>query len=330
MQSKVAILLLNWNGWRDTLECIESLLLLNYESFQIIVIDNQSDDGSVEHLMAHLAGRVALKVYLESDLSKPEIVHHHPSNNSPPLILIRNIKNHGFGGGNNVAITFVLAHCDMEYIWLLNNDTIVDIEALSELVKYSEANSALALVGSLICYYDNPEIIQAVGGGRFYPFFGRSRLACKGLTYNKLNSHTLNNAISKLNYLMGASILMRCDVIRSIGQFDSDYFLYSEDIDLSLRAFRKGIKLGVAPNSLIYHKDSASTRGKRDLFFQLFCKSTIICLRKNYSIIYLPFAALSCIFFTLRDGRKYSSLIASLRGMYEGFLKKLDQKRGLK
>ncbi|MCX7596938.1 MAG: glycosyltransferase family 2 protein, partial [Fischerella sp.] len=134
--AKVFVILLNWNGWQDTVKCIVSLKGLSYPNYEIVVLDNASTNDSVEQIRA---------------------AH-------PDVTLIETGANLGFAGGNNVGIRYALEH-GAEYIWLLNNDTIVDANALSAMVTKAESDPKIGLVGSVLYYMNNPGSVQAWGGG---------------------------------------------------------------------------------------------------------------------------------------------------------------------
>jgi GT2 family glycosyltransferase len=141
----VICVLLNWNGWRDTLACLRALAASDYPNMSLLVIDNGSTDGSVEHIRrAH-----------------------------PDIRLIETGRNLGFGAGANVGLRHALeSHVD--YVWLLNNDTEPHPQALSELVTKAGGNPALGAVGSVMRYLHDPQRIQAWGGGRVSEWVGRS------------------------------------------------------------------------------------------------------------------------------------------------------------
>lgn len=136
VQPVVYIILLNWNGWRDTLQCLRSLEVLYYPNYRVVVVDNHSTDHSVEWLR---------ETY-------------------PNLTILKTGKNLGFGGGNNVGIRFALSK-RTDYVWLLNNDTKVDPPALSAMINMAEADSRIGAVGSVLYYLHEPERVQAWGGG---------------------------------------------------------------------------------------------------------------------------------------------------------------------
>jgi GT2 family glycosyltransferase len=143
---RVEVVVLNWNGWRDTLNCIRSLQCLDYPNYGLIVVDNGSTDESVAHILSH----------------RPEVE------------LILTGANLGFGGGCNVGIRKALER-GADYIWLINSDSTVDCAALSELVKTAEANLQLGAVGSVLYEAGTVDQIQLWGGGKVVLWSGRSQ-----------------------------------------------------------------------------------------------------------------------------------------------------------
>lgn len=145
VKPKVHVVVLNWNGFRDTSECLTSLRRLNYPNFRVVVIDNGSTDESASLLRKQF----------------PEIVE------------IETGENLGFAGGCNVGIRRAMAE-DTDYVWLLNNDTTVDAGALQALVNKAESEAQTGAVGSAIYFIDEPERMQVWGGGYVNVWLGRS------------------------------------------------------------------------------------------------------------------------------------------------------------
>ncbi len=145
MMPHVAIVVLNWNGWQDTLACVASLQSLDYANFHIVLVDNGSTDGSEEQF------RHAL----------------------PTVELLQTGSNLGFGGGCNVGIRHALA-AGAEYVWLINSDATADPGALSALVRLAEGNPAIGAVGSVLLDADAAARVQLWGGGRVGLWLGRS------------------------------------------------------------------------------------------------------------------------------------------------------------
>lgn len=242
----VCVLVLNWNGWQDTVKCIDSLKSLAYPNYEIVVLDNASTNDSVARIReAH-----------------------------PDILLIETGANLGFAGGNNIGIRYALER-GADYIWLLNNDTIVSPDALTAMIEVAESDPKIGAVGSVLYYMNQTEKIQAWGGGRVNLITGRSR-------------HLL--APGDLHYITGASMLLRREALEQVGLLDESFFMYWEDADLSLRLRREGWKLAVAEGARVLHKESASAGKKSLLQDELYSMSLVRFLRQNTTFPFLPLA----------------------------------------
>lgn len=248
---KVFIIILNWNGWRDTIECLKSLSGLDYDNFEIIVVDNASTDDSVPKL----------KDYFKN------YIHHYS--------LLTAHSNLGFAGGNNIGIREALNR-GADYILLLNNDTVVDRKFLKELVRIGESDKKIGILGPVIYFFDEPERIWFAGGrvnwlktkGEHLGYNKRvesysssdpalSRTSKKGRGNREVMfSTSSNNKI--VDYISGCCLLIKKEVIEQIGLMDEDYFLYYEDTDWCLRAQKSGYRCVPVPSAKIYHKISQS------------------------------------------------------------------------
>ena len=221
---KVVIIILNWNGQADTLECLESLNRLDYNNFEIILIDN----GSKESL----------------DFARD--IENQFSNLKIELIL--NEENLGFAGGNNQGIKIALER-KADYVLLLNNDTTVEPDFLKKLMEVGEKNESYGIFGSVIYYSDEPEKIWFAGGQFNWPRTRGSHIFDKP-----------SEALKKVDYITGCCLLAKKTVIEKIGLLSEDYFLYYEDGDWCLRAQKAGYLCGLVRSAKIYHKQSRSTQ----------------------------------------------------------------------
>lgn len=248
---KVVIILVNWNGRRDTVECLESLLLLEYPDFRIVVCDNGSSDDSL-HEIKDWSDRNEIQ---SVEYQRSEAEAGGSRGLDPFLTLIRNDKNLGFAGGNNVGLRYALVRGDADYCWLLNNDTVVEPNALTHLVERMKQQSTIGLCGSTIRLYNDHVRIQALGGGHYCRWIGLplhyGRLFRWGGEINK------QRAEAWMNYVEGASMLVSKQFLSEIGLLCEDYFLYFEEADWAIRAEGR-FKLGYAPQSIVYHKVGGS------------------------------------------------------------------------
>lgn len=221
----VFCIIVNWNGWADTLRCLDSLSQSHYRNLTILVVDNGSTNDSVARIR----------------------------NAYPDLELIESPANLGFGSGNNLGIRKALERA-ADYVWLLNNDTIVEANTLTEMVLTAESHPELGQIGSVLYYAHAPNKVQAWGGGHINLWMGTSRHYCEPVDWKRLD------------FITAASVLIPSKVFRQVGLFDERYFMYWEDTDLSFRIREAGWKLGVAKNATLLHKEGASSRSKSPQF----------------------------------------------------------------
>ena len=222
---RIAIIIINWNTYQLTFNCLKSLEACNYKNKTIFFVDNGSNDGSGD------------KIALEF----------------PEINYIKNEKNEGFTGANNKALNIILKQ-SFDYVLLLNNDTEVEPDFLSLLAASMESDKNLAATQPLILDFPNKNTIWNAGGS-FNTFFGLSKTRYKGLIYKpKLKIDTFTEWIS------GCCILVNIGVVKEVGLLDNRFFAYFEDVDWSIRMTNQGYKLGVVPKSIIYHHTSGSTK----------------------------------------------------------------------
>lgn len=236
---KIGIVLLNWNGWKDTAACIDSLKQLECHNYTIIVVDNDSTDNSVK------------------ELSKID-----------NIVLLQSKSNLGFSGGCNIGIEFALQN-NCQYVWLLNNDTIVDSMALCYLLEQFSLNSKAGIVGSAIFYFGKNEI-QCYGGGKIHPLTGISHFV------------KCSKKIDSLEYISGASMLVTKEVFEKIGLLSNEFFLYWEDTEFCFRAKRAGFELVVAKNSTVRHKEQASANKVPSIKCKYYSKGGIVFLTQYF------------------------------------------------
>ncbi len=291
----VAVIVLNYNGWRYTVECLESLGHLEYGNCWVVVVDNGSTDDSVERIRAWARGEIAVesRYVKEPGWRKPiDIVEYEgePLDEEPAqaraarLVLIRLHENRGFAGGNNVAIRYALRR-GADWTWLLNNDTAVAPDSLSEMLSLGESDSKIAVVGCKILYYGRPELIQAAGGGRFYFLLGVSR------NYGWRQRAESWSEPFEPHYVSGASMLVRSCAWRNVGKLDETFFFYGEEVDWQLRARRRGWRSIYCPWAVVYHHEKA-TAGQFVAWAEYECTRSSILLCRRYAPWWLSGATL--------------------------------------
>lgn len=226
LSPKVYILVLNYNNAIDTIECLDSLLALDYDNYTTVIIDNHSKDNS-ERL---------LKEWIK--------LH-----NDERFIFIQTGENKGYAGGNNIGIRYALKQGDMNYIWIINNDTILDKNALKEIILKFQKDVRLGICGSKMIYSWDKSKVQGYFG-EINPILGTSKHIISWPVFNR-----------KHKYVIGASLCLRREVILSIGLLEERYFLYFEEPDICLRAQKRGYHIDCATRSIVYHKEGASIGG---------------------------------------------------------------------
>ncbi len=273
---RVYIVILNWNGWRDTIECLESVFRLDYPDYRVVVCDNGSEDSSVERIKEWADGRLQVEIHPENDLRclvyppipKPVVFQEYDrasaevgekaGGKEPQLAIIRIGKNLGFAGGNNVGIRYALAREDCGYVWLLNNDTVVTPGALSGMVRRMIESSVAGLCGAKILYYDKPDRIQVLGGVEYNRWLGTTKQI--GWFEQADKPYNLTEIERKMSYVTGACMLVSRHFLETVGLMSEDYFFYFEELDWIMRA-RGGFDMVFAPDSVVYHKEGSAVGG---------------------------------------------------------------------
>jgi GT2 family glycosyltransferase len=265
--------LVNWNGWRESIECIDSLFAQSHGNFHVFIVDNDSRDRSVEAIVSWCAvptaestwrrhpgvsrltdrsnvGSVQNRVVERADQGLPA------APDGCRLTLIRSGGNLGFAGGCNVGINAAGLE-NFDYFWFLNPDTVVDQYALVELIGRAEKQPGIGIVGSTLRFYDEPDLVQAMGGARLNRSNGTSRHIGQGARLCDIPAD--GTVIEReMAYVVGASMLVSAKFITEIGLMEEDYFLYYEEVDWALRGFGKFL-LGFAPRSHVFHKSGVNS-----------------------------------------------------------------------
>ena len=227
----VYIIVLSWNGKDDTLECLKSLQKVTYLNFKILVVDNASSDGTVRAI----------------------------EENFPEVETLVNQTNLRFAGGNNVGIRYALEQ-GAEYILLLNNDTVVDPEFLSHMVRTAQSEFSVGMVGAKIYYHSDRHRLWYAGGKIEWWKGWVSHVGIREVDAGQYDT------AREVDYITGCCLLAKRDVIEKVGMLDESYYIYGEDADWCVRALRAGYKLFYVPSSVVWHKLSVSSGGHLSWF----------------------------------------------------------------
>lgn len=295
--AKVAIVIVDYKGWRDTINCIASCLALDNVDYRIIVCDNDPTGNSRDKIKQWAASNLPLDAGSQHPIEMP--LSAKPSGvadvdrqsaekgaGQEPLVLVSSGGNLGFAGANNIGIRWALAQ-DFTHVWLLNNDTVVQPDTLKKLIDKFATNQELGLCGSVLLEYHEPDVIQALGGAiNTRDFKGRHL----GYRLNKAEAGRLSeNDVERLlhanevYYPVGASMVASRAFLEQIGPMNEEYFLYYEETDWVLRA-RGKFQVGVALDSYVFHKHGASAgtkpSGESARSTQYLFRSRVIAARK--------------------------------------------------
>jgi hypothetical protein len=283
---KVGVIILSWNDWQDTIECLESLQKIDYPNYEMIVVDNGSTDGLVEKLKRWAKGEIPVDTrfvnfdaslkpvrYVEYDRKTAEAGGDQQQGNlegltsSRKLVIIRSGKNLGFPGGNNVGIRYVLEKEVFGYVLLLNNDTAVAPDFLTKMVEVAEQDEETGIVGGKIYYYHHPQRIW-YGGGKLSLWRASGFNQQMDETDRELpakDSHKEPKGVVEATFITGCLILIRKELLQNIGLLREDYFLSLEDTDFCYQALQKGWKLKVNLEAKIWHKVAPTKGGEISL-----------------------------------------------------------------
>ncbi len=231
---RVCIVVLNWNDKKATIECLASLRALRFPSYRVVLVDNGSTDGSPQAAQAAF----------------------------PEIHLIQTGKNLGYAGGNNAGIRFALEQ-GADYVWLLNNDTVADPDALGALVDTAQSDPGIAFTGSKIYFHSQPDLLWYAGATIDLSAGGRAvHLGCGQVDAGQFD------AITDVGYISGCSLLASRTAIETLGPLPEEYFLYFEETDWNIAAHRKGFRTVLSPASRVWHRyDLTKEQHPRYLYY---------------------------------------------------------------
>lgn len=238
MIPKITIIILNYNGYRDTCELLNCFFQIEEKNFNIILIDNCSTDSSIIEIDTYIAKNSTLQ---------------------ERITFIKNSENGGFAKGNNLGINFALKNHDFDYLWILNNDTIVEKNTFEILNNFFSKNinnfQNIGIYGNTLLYFYNKNKIQYSGGGyyKLWKTFPIARGA--NMTYSSNYDIELT---PDYDFVYGASMFITKKFIENVGLMSEDYFIYFEELDWAIRAKKMGFKLGFIPKLKVYHKEGAT------------------------------------------------------------------------
>jgi len=281
----VSVIIVNFDGLHHLKECLDSLRVQTFRDFETILVDNASTDGSAEFVKEHY----------------------------PEVMVVRNGKNLGYGGGNNAGIRVSQGR----YVVLLNNDTKADARWLQRLREVADRDQTVGMCASKIMNYYQSGIFDNTGLLMYRDGVarGRGRLEKDSGQYD---------SEEEVFFPSGCAGLYKREMMDEIGLFDEDFFLYMDDVDIGLRGRLAGWRCVYVPGAVVYHKYSATTEPYSPLKAYLVERNRIWVVMKYFPV---RMAVQSAFFTLLRyvlqgygvlTGKGASSRIVQSTSLFEG------------
>jgi GT2 family glycosyltransferase len=256
------VIILTWNARTETESCVESVLQLDHDRFDVLVIDNDSRDGTVEALQQRFGDRILLQ---------------------------GNSRNLLFAGGMNVGLTYALSH-SYDSVLMLNNDVLVDPPLLRELLVVLRSANNIAAVGPKIFYVEPADVLWFAGADlSLWKGWPQHR----GLRQKDTGAY---DQIEAVDYLTGAGILFRREALETVGLLDVGYGMYAEDADWAFRARQAGYRVVYAPKARMWHHVSAAAGAASSFKIRMRLRSQWRFLRRHaswYHWLTIPFGTIA-------------------------------------
>jgi GT2 family glycosyltransferase len=291
----VFIVVLNNNRIKDVLECIKSLYQNDYENFRIILLDNLSTDNSVEAVRQRY----------------------------PDVQIIELHENLGYAGNNNIGIKAAMEQA-ADWIFVLNDDTILDPACLSSLVDIGESDRLIGMIGPMVYHFDEPDIIQSAGGalGRYWlnRHWGKDE-----------PDHGQFATAREVEWISGCAILVRRNLIEQVGLLDADYFLYWEETEWCIRASKAGWRIYHVPQAKLWHKGVQRNYQPKPYVTYYVTRNRLFTLGKHHapwSAWFVAFLQISQTLLSWSIKPKWRSLREHRNAMWKGLIDFLQHRFG--
>lgn len=263
-QSKVSVIILNWNKYEETIECLDSLRNITYTNYGIVLVDNGSKGSDVKILGERYGNYINI---------------------------IRNDRNYGFAEGCNIGMRYALENSAPDYILLINNDTIVAPDFLDQMVKVAEADQSIGIVGPKVYYYHDPNRIQSAGGRMNWLTGQESFIGFMEIDRGQFDE------LGDVEWVSGCAFLIRKKYIDKVGLLHATYFSYFEDIDWCVRFTKAGYRVVCVPIAKIWHKNLIGVEKIDSVAFYYSTRNRFLFMKRNST---KPQFAAFLIYFLLR------------------------------
>jgi len=296
MMKKVSVIAINYNSLNDTLEFLDSVYDQKGVHLEVIVVDNASDERPNDKIKSK----------------------------HPDTIVINSSKNLGFAGGNNLA----MKQATGEFLFLINNDTILQENTIQNLIRAFSTNQNIGVVCPKIKFYDNQSIIQYAGFEPMNFFTGRT---------SAIGSQSVDDgSFDKSGFTAGAhgaAMMIRKDVAEQTGYFDESYFLYYEEWDWSVRIKKAGFEIFYEPSATVIHKQSMSVGKANPMKTYYLNRNRLLFILKNAQVhqriffgLYFFLIAMPVNLLRFRGKREHQKAIFDIYQWYFSFTQKRDLK----
>ena len=331
---RLGIILVNWRRAEDSIECLESVLRSTIP-VQVVVVDNASGDGSLETIAAWARGELiavaqspAMAPLIAPPIAKP-VAHERftaeqaaaarPTNR---LSLVDAGRNGGFAAGNNVGLAHLLLAPDIDYFWLLNNDTVIEPGTAKALLDQLDGSGGAGMAGTVVRFYWHPDRVQALNGHRFNKWTGTSLGVGAGTAADA--AFNPQQVAVATDFILGASLAVSRDFLTNIGLMEESYFLYFEEMDWAARNDGR-FAVTFADKAVVFHKEggsigSSGVPGARSILSDYWLNRSRLSFIRRHHPLLLPWHWLLTLASAGRrllrgDTAKAAALIRALAGV---------------
>ncbi|QII72211.1 glycosyltransferase family 2 protein [Apibacter sp. B2966] len=304
------IIIVNYNGCSDTIECLESLLKSTIQNFQLFIVDNslKFDDFEMfkkwgQNISMKIETKFPELVFPISEKSSQDLLYlneeelYELKDIEQKIVFIKAKENKGFSAANNIVLKYLKKQDKFDYIWLLNNDTVVPVDFLHNISeKFKTMQNTIGIIGNSLCYYNQPEILQCTAN-KYNDWLAHTFPLYECMNYSDIPKKAIYNLIP-----IGASMFIKKECFMEVGFLEEDYFLYFEEWDYTSRAKKKDWKSIIFTDLYIFHKhgttiDNGNNEGKSKTLFSDYYLliNKLVFAKKNLKWYHLPSVYLSFV-----------------------------------
>ncbi len=301
---EASIIVLNYQHWQDTINCVASLFELKDASYNIIIIDNNSTNESYQKLYNYCKSILNKDNKVIYDINREEAYCQmtNAENGLKSFSLLKAKTNKGYAAGNNIGLKYAREKFNSNYYWILNNDTKVHPNALFELIKTAMSSPKIGLWGTTLLEMDEPQKIQSIAG-KYNKWTGQLTVIGKGTHIDSM--HLGTHFLDKNSYPIGASLMVTKLFLDEVGLMNELYFLYYEELDWQFRGREKGWISAIATRSWVWHRGSGTVARTSPLADYFGLRSRLLWAKwfAPYTLITLYLCLIVLFFNRIRRGQ---------------------------